>query len=734
MVQMPTGTGKTQVLASIVNELIAHNEQAITNIWIVAHRRELVEQIEETVARYGIRKESGLVKVMSIQWLSRHWEELEEKPDLIIIDEAHHVLAETYKELWIRCPKAKKLGMTATPCRLNRKGFTDLFETLVEAWSIAEFIRKGWLSVFDYISIRPDSEEQRLIESLAKRGADGDYQVKEMNEVLNRRPSIGRLYRSIQEYAKGKKGIVYAVCIDHARNIAAYYRERGIEAVAIDSKTPVVQRKILVEEFRQGKIQVLVNVDVFSEGFDCPDVEFVQLARPTLSLAKYLQQVGRGLRKSEGKASCVVIDNVGLYRMFGLPTVYRDWRAMFEGRLAGRGYALGILDTGVSVRASAKEAEDNDSELEVVMTHEALCLYLQNLNEQGETEPKLTKRLKAFRDKATGLWGLRQGEKVVVKARYLKIFDVSDRLAAVKFEDWSVGLVDDKGRTVWKGDSCNGMKLMKGDLLRVTDERGKDFFIDIRNKLRYEEKPKVLKFGRVEMIKAGDWYYSRTQKVYKTKRKLDPYNCHWMGFYLKMNDYGASFPVKMIAKGSLMNYHCILENDEKEVYAFCGAFPDSSIIVRSEDGKYYHVAEGKEKQYIACDVPASDEENFDIVVPRLMQEISRKELERQEADRQRKEEERRERLEKMKNAEPFKAGLKWGLKSGDTVVVPPIYRNIRHPVGNYCAFENYPHQWGIMALDGQIVVAPKYMDVEIGQDGMAYLTLIPGKIKTVKLE
>ena len=200
MVQMPTGTGKTQVLASIVNELIAHNEQAITNIWIVAHRRELVEQIEETVARYGIRKESGLVKVMSIQWLSRHWEELEEKPDLIIIDEAHHVLAETYKELWIRCPKAKKLGMTATPCRLNRKGFTDLFETLVEAWSIAEFIRKGWLSVFDYISIRPDSEEQRLIESLAKRGADGDYQVKEMNEVLNRRPSIGRLYRSIQEY------------------------------------------------------------------------------------------------------------------------------------------------------------------------------------------------------------------------------------------------------------------------------------------------------------------------------------------------------------------------------------------------------------------------------------------------------------------------------------------------------------------------------------------------------
>ena len=97
----------------------------------------------------------------------------------------------------------------------------------------------------------------------------------------------------------------------------------------------------------------------------------------------------------------------------------------------------------------------------------------------------MTKRLKAFRDKATGLWGLRQGKKVLVKARYLKIFDVSDRLAAVKFEDWSAVSVEDKCKTVWNGDSCNGMKLMKGDLLRLTDERGKDLFIDNRNNWRY---------------------------------------------------------------------------------------------------------------------------------------------------------------------------------------------------------------------------------------------------------
>ena len=93
--------------------------------------------------------------------------------------------------------------MTATPCRLNGKGFTDLFDSLITSWTAAEFIGKGWLSSFDYVSIRANSREQRLIDSLKKRGADGDYQVKEMNEVLNRETSIGRLYESVERYARG---------------------------------------------------------------------------------------------------------------------------------------------------------------------------------------------------------------------------------------------------------------------------------------------------------------------------------------------------------------------------------------------------------------------------------------------------------------------------------------------------------------------------------------------------
>ena len=324
MVQMPTGTGKTHVLAAVVSSFLTDGKRTV---WIVAHRRELVEQIEKTVAKYGTSLTDGCVRVMSIQWLTRHYDDVVEKPELVIIDEAHHAQARTYRMLWNWCPEAKFLGLTATPCRMGRTGFTDLFDSLVCSWSVAEFIRKGWLSSFDYVSIRANSREQRLIDSLEKRGADGDYQVREMNDVLNRHTSIDQLYQSVLEYADGKKGIVYAVSIDHARNIAAYYSGKGLDAAAIDSHTPTAERGRMVEDFKTGRIKVLVNVDVFSEGFDCPDVEFVQMARPTLSLAKYLQQAGRGLRKSTGKETCVLIDNVGLYRVFGLPTMAWDWEA-----------------------------------------------------------------------------------------------------------------------------------------------------------------------------------------------------------------------------------------------------------------------------------------------------------------------------------------------------------------------------------------------------------------------
>ena len=369
MVQMPTGTGKTHVLAAVVSSFLTDGKRTV---WIVAHRRELVEQIEKTVAKYGTSLTDGCVRVMSIQWLTRHYDDVVEKPELVIIDEAHHAQARTYRMLWNWCPEAKFLGLTATPCRMGRTGFTDLFDSLVCSWSVAEFIRKGWLSSFDYVSIRANSREQRLIDSLEKRGADGDYQVREMNDVLNRHTSIDQLYQSVLEYADGKKGIVYAVSIDHARNIAAYYSGKGLDAAAIDSHTPTAERGRMVEDFKTGRIKVLVNVDVFSEGFDCPDVEFVQMARPTLSLAKYLQQAGRGLRKSTGKETCVLIDNVGLYRVFGLPTMAWDWEAMFRGDMAGRGIRTVRHGNGTSPETVTAEDLCQDFGMEVIVSHDRL--------------------------------------------------------------------------------------------------------------------------------------------------------------------------------------------------------------------------------------------------------------------------------------------------------------------------------------------------------------------------
>lgn len=474
MVQMPTGTGKTYLLAALVGLFLKEE------VWVVAHRRELVSQIKDTLEKFFSSLKSTSIKVISIQWLSRHYGEMEEKPGLIVIDEAHHALAETYAEVMNAYPKAKKLGLTATPYRLNGKGFTDLFDTLLCSWSMERFIVEGRLSLYDYYSIKPDSAAQLLIDSLQKRGADGDYQQKELNEVMDVKPSLERLCLTIKEYVPGKKGIVYAISIQHAEHIAEFYRENGIKAVAISSKTPLAERQELIERFKASsllsslnstsdEIEVLVSVDLFSEGFDCPDVEFIQLARPTLSLAKYMQMVGRGLRVAEGKDYCVILDNVGLYKRFGLPSVDRDWQSMFEGRTSLEDI---LQEACMQVNGHNCRMDlmmDGDEEMMKIISHERQQRMI--MDSYGYQIVEDEKGLKGIKDK---------DGKMILDCQYKKIEVTNDGFAycyirkKVGRKEW----IDLRNR-LWFANKPQSVKLMGIDFCT---EDGKKLYPRIQSK------------------------------------------------------------------------------------------------------------------------------------------------------------------------------------------------------------------------------------------------------------
>ena len=372
----------------------------------------------------------------------------------------------------------------------------------------------------------------------------------------------------------------------------------------------------------------------------------------------------------------------------------------------------------------------------MVMSHELLWDYLNKSKPLTDYNSTPQEKVKPFKDRQTGLWGLKCGQTITAKAQYPTLFDVKGNLAAVRFEDYRTGIVDKEGKIRMKADRYKRMKFLPDDIVAVTDKNDKTFYIDLRCNRHYMDKLVVMKFGQIEILRAGRIFYSRTKRVYVNRSGIDRHDFFSRGFYLLIYDPFITPEFKYVEsmEDSLnKDYVCILENDEESYYRFCGELPDGSIVIADGEGRYYHAEAGKEKRYIACLNPETQTENFKAAVSRLTSEAKERATQKQ-ADKQRTQEKKqKERLTTLQNAVPFKSGLKWGLKSGERIIVPPIYRRIQKPIGYYCAMEENPNRWGIIMLDGKVVVEARYMNVEIKDNGTACLTIIPGKTKTVKL-
>lgn len=350
MLQMPTGTGKTYLFSSLINDINKWSQDTHTpnKMLVIAHRKELIDQIDKSLDVFGVRhsvlagpKEqrnlSNPVIVSSIQTITHpanqgDVERLRERIHFIIIDEAHHSMADSYRRLWKMFPNARFLGVTATPWRMNHSGYRKIFDTLILTQPVKKFIQQGYLSPYNYYSLKPESRVQDAIDGINRFDRWGDYDEHALVDTMDHDHIRAQLVKSYKKLAWGKKGIIYSINKQHSLNICEDFRRLGVKIVDIDDKTPTALRKQYVDDFKAGKIDIIVNVNIFSEGFDCPDIEFIQLARPTRSLTMYIQQVGRGLRKADGKCKCIILDNVGMYSRFGLPDANRHWMAHFNGK------------------------------------------------------------------------------------------------------------------------------------------------------------------------------------------------------------------------------------------------------------------------------------------------------------------------------------------------------------------------------------------------------------------
>ena len=326
IVQSPPRTGKTVVMSEIARRATVKNRRVL----FLIHRKEVLEQANATFKEQGV--DFDLLTSGMVQTLTRRVDKLD-APHIILVDEAHHVLSKSYRRILDKFKDAYVLLFTATPVRLGREQLDQVADDIVLGKSIKELTAAGFLAPFRYYQPPAGFNQSEL-----KLSSTGDYTNKSITSALQS-CLYGDLVSHYKRLAAGKQAVCYCHSIDAAKHAAAEFNKNGIAAAEVDGTTPRSERDELVKKFRAGVIKVMVNVNLFTEGVDLPDVDAVILARPTSSLSLYLQFAMRCLNPRAGKVA-VIIDHANNVEKFGYPDSERNW--------------LQLVKTGAKTRKNAE--------------------------------------------------------------------------------------------------------------------------------------------------------------------------------------------------------------------------------------------------------------------------------------------------------------------------------------------------------------------------------------------
>jgi DNA repair protein RadD len=320
---LPTGGGKSIIFAYIT----LHTALKGNRILILAHRSEIVAQISATLSTLGVRHgriqplhsaTDDLVQVGMVQTTSNRIDTLP-SPAMIVIDETHHAVSPSYQIIFDRWPKARILGVTATPQRLDGRGLGRLFDTMVLGPTSGELIRAGWLAKYDYLA-PPSKVDLSKVHTRA-----GDYATDELAEQVDQAVITGDALQHWREFAAPRSAIAFCVTVAHAENVARQFSEAGVKAASVDGSMDRQTRRDRIEGIGNGRYDVLTSCALISEGLDVPSVGGIILLQPTKSLSLDLQQIGRGLRPKPDGSDCKIMDHVGNVYRHGLPDALRNW-------------------------------------------------------------------------------------------------------------------------------------------------------------------------------------------------------------------------------------------------------------------------------------------------------------------------------------------------------------------------------------------------------------------------